>query len=110
MFTSTRIALATALILGAASTALANDSGENHQDSDRSVVSGNAARSIRGLASPPMPAALPAPQRRSSASRAPGSSVCNILYPIPVLLFSLMAVTPCCGLGQSGPQIEMSGP
>jgi hypothetical protein len=38
MFTSTKIALATALILGAASTALANDSGENHQDAARTHV------------------------------------------------------------------------
>jgi hypothetical protein len=39
MFTKTKIALSVALILGAASAALANDSGENHQDEDRSVVS-----------------------------------------------------------------------
>jgi hypothetical protein len=44
MFTHTKIALATALILGAASAARANDSGENHQDEDRSVVSGSVAR------------------------------------------------------------------
>jgi hypothetical protein len=44
MFTSTKIVLAIALMFGAASTALANDSGENHQDEDRSVVSGNAAQ------------------------------------------------------------------
>jgi hypothetical protein len=44
MFTSTKIALAAALILGAASTARANDSGENHQDEDRPVVSGSMAR------------------------------------------------------------------
>jgi hypothetical protein len=44
MFTHTKIALATALILCAASTARANDSGENHQDEDRSVVSGSMAR------------------------------------------------------------------
>ena len=39
MLTSTKFALATALILGAAWPALANDSGENHQDEDRSMVS-----------------------------------------------------------------------
>ena len=40
MLTKSKIALAAALILGTASTAaLANDSGENHQDNDRSVVS-----------------------------------------------------------------------
>jgi hypothetical protein len=39
MFTKTKIALSVALILGAASAALANDSGENHQDEDRSVIS-----------------------------------------------------------------------
>ena len=38
MFTKTKIALSVALILSA-SAALANDSGENHQDEDRSVVS-----------------------------------------------------------------------
>jgi len=40
MFTNTKIALAAALIFGSASAALANDSGENHQDNDRSAVSG----------------------------------------------------------------------
>ena len=45
MFTNTKIALAAALIFGFASAALANDSGENHQDNDRSTVSGSAARS-----------------------------------------------------------------
>jgi hypothetical protein len=40
----TKIALATALMLGGGSAALANDSGENHQDEDRSVVAGSAAR------------------------------------------------------------------
>jgi len=39
MFTNTKIALAAALILGAGSAALANDSGENHQGNDRSVSS-----------------------------------------------------------------------
>jgi hypothetical protein len=39
MFTKTKIALSAALILSAASAALANDSGENHQDEDRTVVS-----------------------------------------------------------------------
>ncbi len=36
MFTNTKIALAAALIFGSASAALAADSGENHQDNDRS--------------------------------------------------------------------------
>jgi hypothetical protein len=45
MFTNTKIALAAALIFGSASAALAGDSGENHQDNDRSTVSGSAARS-----------------------------------------------------------------
>ena len=40
MFTKTKIALAAALVLGTASAALANDSGENHQDNDRSTVVG----------------------------------------------------------------------
>ena len=40
MFTKTKIAFAAALILGAASAALANDSGENHQDEDRGSVVG----------------------------------------------------------------------
>jgi len=44
MFTRTKIALAAALILGAACPALANDSGENHQDEDRVVASGSAAK------------------------------------------------------------------
>jgi uncharacterized low-complexity protein len=44
MFTHTKIALATALILGAASAARANDSGENHQDENRSAVSSSVAR------------------------------------------------------------------
>jgi hypothetical protein len=44
MFTNTKIALAAALIFGSASAALAADSGENHQDNDRSVVSGSMAR------------------------------------------------------------------
>jgi hypothetical protein len=44
MFTNTKIALAAALIFGSASAALAADSGENHQDNDRSVVRGSAAR------------------------------------------------------------------
>jgi hypothetical protein len=39
MITNRKIALAAAVILGAASAALANDSGENHQDENRSVVS-----------------------------------------------------------------------
>ena len=44
MFTKTKIALSVAHVLGAASAALANDSGENHQDEDRSVVAITAAR------------------------------------------------------------------
>ena len=44
MFAKTKIALSAALILGVASVARANDSGENHQDEDRSVVSGSVAR------------------------------------------------------------------
>jgi len=44
MFTNTKIALAAALIFGSASAALAADSGENHQDNDRSAVSGTVAR------------------------------------------------------------------
>ena len=89
MFTSTKIALATTLILGAASTALANDSGENHQDADRSVVSGNAARvnpwvgksanagGAYGNAEAPIHKQRPVPQ---------SSSLCNVLYPIPCAL------------------------
>jgi hypothetical protein len=42
MLTKTKIALAAALILSTASAGLANDSGENHQDNDRSAVSANA--------------------------------------------------------------------
>ena len=44
MLTKTKIALAAALIFGSASVALAADSGENHQDNDRSAVSGTVAR------------------------------------------------------------------
>ena len=44
MFNNTKIALAAALIFGSASAALAADSGENHQDNGRSVVSGSVAR------------------------------------------------------------------
>jgi hypothetical protein len=40
MFAKTKIALSVALILGAASAALANDSGENHQDEDKGSVAG----------------------------------------------------------------------
>jgi hypothetical protein len=40
MFTKTTIALSVALILSAGSAALANDSGENHQDEDRGSVAG----------------------------------------------------------------------
>jgi hypothetical protein len=50
MLTKTKIALAAALILGTASAAFANDSGENHQDSDRSVVSGSVAKSANAAA------------------------------------------------------------
>jgi hypothetical protein len=39
-----KIALATTLILGGTSAVLASDSGENHQDEDRSVISGSVAR------------------------------------------------------------------
>jgi hypothetical protein len=88
MFTSTKIAVAAALILGGVSTVLANDSGENHQDGDRPVVSGNAARAnpwvgksanaghTYGYAEAPKQ--RPVPQ---------SSSLCNILYPIPCALF-----------------------
>lgn len=44
MFTNTKIACAAALVFGCASAALAGDFGENHQDNDRSVVSGKVAR------------------------------------------------------------------
>jgi hypothetical protein len=44
MFTKTKIVLSVALIFGAASAALANDSGENHQDEDRSAVSRSVAQ------------------------------------------------------------------
>ena len=40
MFTKTTIAFAAALILSAASAAMAGDSGENHQDEDRGSVTG----------------------------------------------------------------------
>jgi len=40
MLTKLKIALSAALVLGAASAALANDSGENHQDEDRGSVTG----------------------------------------------------------------------
>ena len=40
MFAKTKIALSVALILGAASAALAHDSGENHQDEDKGSVAG----------------------------------------------------------------------
>jgi hypothetical protein len=48
MFNSAKIALAAALVLGAASAARANDSGENHQDEDRSAVSGGVAGKSAG--------------------------------------------------------------
>ena len=44
MFNITKIAFAAALVFGAASAALANDSGENHQDEDRVVVWASVAR------------------------------------------------------------------
>ncbi|HEY4406558.1 MAG TPA: hypothetical protein VGN55_18085 [Xanthobacteraceae bacterium] len=44
MFTNTKIVLAAALIFGSASAALAADSGENHQDNDRSVLSRSVTR------------------------------------------------------------------
>jgi hypothetical protein len=50
MSTSTKIALATALILGTAWPVLANDSGENHQDQDRTMASGSVARINAGSA------------------------------------------------------------
>jgi hypothetical protein len=43
MFNSAKIALAAALVLGAASAVRANDSGENHQDEGRTAVSGGVA-------------------------------------------------------------------
>jgi hypothetical protein len=48
MFTKVKSALSIAFILGAASAALANDSGENHQDEDRSVVSHSLTRGAGG--------------------------------------------------------------
>jgi hypothetical protein len=39
MFTKTKIALAAALVLGLGGAAMANDSGENHQDGGNSVGS-----------------------------------------------------------------------
>jgi hypothetical protein len=42
MLTKTKIALAAAFILSTASAGFANDSGENHQDNDRSVASATA--------------------------------------------------------------------
>jgi hypothetical protein len=53
MFTNTKIALAAALIFGSACAALAADSGENHQDNDRSVSSGRAANSSYSYAPSP---------------------------------------------------------
>jgi hypothetical protein len=50
MFTKTKVALSVALILSAATAALANDSGENHQDEDRSVVSRSVADGAFGFA------------------------------------------------------------
>jgi hypothetical protein len=51
MFTHTKIILAAALFFGSGSVTLAADSGENHQDNDRSTVSGSAARASYGTAS-----------------------------------------------------------
>jgi hypothetical protein len=50
MFARTKIALAAALILGAACPALANDSGENHMDEGRAVMSGSTAPTNAGSA------------------------------------------------------------
>jgi hypothetical protein len=70
MFTNTKIALAAALIFGSASAALANDSGENHQDNDRSTVSGTAARSANaGAAYGAAYDAAPMHKRRPVQSR-----------------------------------------
>ena len=84
MFNSAKIALAAALVLSAASAVRANDSGENHQDQDRSTVSsGVAGKSANagdtyGYAEAPIHKQRPVPQ---------SSSLCNILYPIPCALF-----------------------
>ena len=66
MFTNTKIALAAALILGSASAALAGDSGENHQDNDRTTVS--AAKSANSGAAYGS-AAVPMHKRRPVQSR-----------------------------------------
>jgi hypothetical protein len=50
MTTRTKIALATALILGTASAALAADSGENHQDEGRAVISSTTSPANAGRA------------------------------------------------------------
>ena len=56
MLTKTKIALVAAVILSTASAAWANDSGENHQDNDRSVVSATAgAAKAYGFAVSPKP-------------------------------------------------------
>ena len=68
MFTNTKIALAAALIFGSASAALANDSGENHQDNDRSTVSGSTAWSANAGAAYDS-AAAPMHKRRPVQSR-----------------------------------------
>ncbi len=68
MFTNTKIALAAALIFGSASAALAGDSGEMHQDNDRSTVSGSAARSANAAAAYDS-AAAPTHKQRPVQSR-----------------------------------------
>jgi hypothetical protein len=50
----TKIALATALAHSAASAALANDSGENHQDEDRGSVASASARGAYGYTAAPI--------------------------------------------------------
>jgi len=61
MFNHAKIALAAALVLGAASAARANDSGENHQDEDRVVSSTSAgAGGAYGSAAAPMHKQRPA--------------------------------------------------
>jgi hypothetical protein len=49
MFTKTKIAPSVALILGAAFAALANDSGENHQDEDKGSTAGVNHLTTRGV-------------------------------------------------------------
>ena len=54
MFTKTKIALSVAFILGAASAALANDSGENHQDEDKGSVASASAGGAYGYTAAPI--------------------------------------------------------